>query len=281
MSTAEASTPNLSSSYAAGLIAGLVNAAGFNWYDKGLYEAIKHKRPFLSWKNFQNPWQGFHAAVAGRILSYGFWFPLADSFGTFYTDKLDPDHFHPDLVRVIASQSTSAVLCVPLAPISSVKYRMWGSNHGYLAISKSMWRTGGVACFFHGVAPTLCRDGTWAATFSLTRHRALAWSRESSLNPTERQVVEFSLVTAAGGAATILSSPFNYARNAVYSCHPPATPPTTWAALRILAREVASHQTPIHFLQQRLGVGWGTLRVAVGMSVSSSVYEASKRLLDR
>jgi len=58
MSTAEASTPKLSSSYAAGFIAGLVNAAGFNWYDKGLYEAIKHKRPFFVMEELPEPLAG-------------------------------------------------------------------------------------------------------------------------------------------------------------------------------------------------------------------------------
>ena len=278
--TGDSKTLWVSPSYAAGLIAGLVNAAGFNWYDKGLYEAVKHKRPFLAWKNFQHPWQGFQAAVAGRLLSYGFWFPIADSFDSYYKGVFEPYHLHPDVVRLVASQSTSAVLCVPLAPISSVKYRMWGSNIGYAATARSMWQSGGVKSFFHGAAPTLYRDGVWAATFSLLRHRALSWSRDKYPDPGKRQTAEFACVTVAGGVSTILSSPLNYCRNAVYACHPPAQPPSTAVALRHLVSTASAHTTPVRYLQQRLGVGWGTLRVAVGMALSSNVYEAAKAALE-
>ena len=55
----------LSPSYVAGLLAGIANAGCLNWYDKGLYEAVKNRRPFLRWRNFQEPWQGLRAAIGG------------------------------------------------------------------------------------------------------------------------------------------------------------------------------------------------------------------------
>jgi hypothetical protein len=45
-------------------------------WDKGLYESVKHGRPFLHRENFTHPWQGFRAAVGQRVLSYGLYFPI-------------------------------------------------------------------------------------------------------------------------------------------------------------------------------------------------------------
>ena len=64
------------SAFIAGGVAGVANAGLFNWWDKGLYESVRTGRPFLRASNFVRPWQGFQAAIFGRMLSYGMFFPV-------------------------------------------------------------------------------------------------------------------------------------------------------------------------------------------------------------
>jgi hypothetical protein len=49
--------------------------------------------------------------------------------------------------------------------------------------------------------------------------------------------------------------------------------------LRDLQREAIADDKPLSFLQRKLRIGWGSLRVAVGMGIGNELYEAAKRLL--
>ncbi|CAK0844186.1 unnamed protein product [Prorocentrum cordatum] len=89
---------------------------------------------------------------------------------------------------------------------------------------------------------------------------------------------------AAASAATVLSSPVNYARN--MSFHSPAgeAAPGIGHSLRHLWRD-AQKQRLAHgaraaagYLQLRLGLGWGTARVGLGMSLGQQMYDAAMRI---
>lgn len=54
-----------------GLVAGVAQAGLFNPYDRALYLSVKHHRPFLDKRNFQNSFQGFLQSVGGRALASG------------------------------------------------------------------------------------------------------------------------------------------------------------------------------------------------------------------
>lgn len=54
-----------------GLIAGVAQAGLFNPYDRALYLSVKHHRPFLDSRNFQNGYQGFAQSVGGRAIASG------------------------------------------------------------------------------------------------------------------------------------------------------------------------------------------------------------------
>ena len=58
-------------------------------------------------ENFRRPWQGFQAAVFSRVLSYGMFFPVSESFEALYRGALGD---HPEILRLVASQSTGALL---------------------------------------------------------------------------------------------------------------------------------------------------------------------------
>mmetsp|Transcript_35338 Transcript_35338/g.45565 ORF Transcript_35338/g.45565 Transcript_35338/m.45565 type:complete len:309 (+) Transcript_35338:85-1011(+) len=287
----------VSPSYLAGFISGLANAGIFNWYDKALYESVKNKRPFLNLENFKHPWQGFQAAIVGRVLSYGMFFPISESFQTYYGKYITKN---PELLRFISSQSTGVLISLPLAPISSIKYRMWGSKHGYMKTAIEMWKVGGIYPFFQGISPTLYRDCCWASSFVFAKHHSVQFVRKQFNNTTSTSTtrknnhnnssssltkpsisklqssLEFTAVAFAGAFATALSSPFNYVRNLVYSSHPSINIPSVWKSLHLLLKDFRKQSHPYHFLQQRLNIGWGTTRVALGMAVSNYIYEWTK-----
>ena len=101
------------------------------------------------------------------------------------------------------------------------------------------------------------------------------------------KTVDFVSSLLAGALGTIVSSPFNYVRNIKYGWPASETPP---GASRILsdllvecrdkARAGGWMQGAAH-LQDRLRIGWGTARVAVGMAVGYELYELCKAQLDQ
>ena len=91
----------------------------------------------------------------------------------------------------------------------------------------------------------------------------------------------------AGALGTIASSPFNFVRNIKYGWPPNATPPPAAAILSQLREEaIAKRQeeglrSALSFVQERLRIGWGTARVAVGMAIGYEIYEVTKAALDK
>jgi hypothetical protein len=77
----------------------------------------------------------------------------------------------------------------------------------------------------------------------------------------------------AAALATILSGPFNFARNIQYASRGEQRPLTTTAILQNLVHETRHHAQPGRFLQNRLQLGWGTARVAFGISLGHGIYD--------
>ena len=100
------------------------------------------------------------------------------------------------------------------------------------------------------------------------------------------KTVDFVSSLLAGAFGTIASSPFNFVRNIKYGWPASETPPSAYRILSDLAvecgekaREGKWKQSASH-LQDRLRIGWGTARVAVGMAVGYEIYELVKHALD-
>ncbi len=91
-------------------------------------------------------------------------------------------------------------------------------------------------------------------------------------------VVHISTLSSlvAGLLATILSSPFNYARNMQYDTPIELKQKSMYFYLRYLARRATEEKRPLAYLQRRLRIGWGSLRVAVGMGVGNMMYDKLK-----
>ena len=115
------------------------------------------------------------------------------------------------------------------------------------------------------------RDAVFGVTYELLRTEC----RRSALDPSQ-QSSKLLCNTAAGAAATILSGPFNYARNMQYALPVGDKAPSTLVVVRQLWVEAAQEPSALarlRFLQIRLRIGWGSLRVAVGMALGQALFD--------
>jgi hypothetical protein len=257
----------------AGVASGACIAGVFNPWDRALYLSIAHGRPFLSRANFVNPYQGFHQSFVQRIVSSGLYFPLEDMF-TDPCQKFSPAH--PRLAVGLAGSFAGALNAVIMNPLAAVKYQTWGDIRGtqggnFVVVASEMWRQGGLNPFVKGITSTLARDMTFGGVFAFLRYR---FSKDRERDPWSRFVSDCT----AGLAATTVSSPFNYVRNIKYATPPsdePASGPTILKTL--FGRAYKRHRRyglsfALRYLQHCFRIGWGTLRVGVGMALGAQIY---------
>jgi hypothetical protein len=155
-----------------------------------------------------------------------------------------------------------------------MKYRKWGNagqgGNIYSEILHVLRISGGsLRPFANGLLPTIYRDVVFGGCYTYMRLE-LQYSFPSS-QPWQTNMI-------AAGVATALSGPFNYVRNIQYGTKSNARAPNTYAVLVDLARETcASPRTRMSdrlvFLCTKLRVGWGTVRVALGVSFGHAVYD--------
>ena len=254
----------------AGFTSGLVISVFLNPYDRALYLSLKERRPFLRSDNFRKPWKGAFQTLFQRAFSSGLYFPLED-LSRHAIVKIAPA-VRGSAVDALAGQSAGIVSGLLLHPVAFVKYHSWGNDE------RSLWRTTanltrsslGASIFFRGLPSTLLRDMIFGGVFSTGRRRFAAASDYPGL--------KFLSNAAAATAATVLSSPFNYTRAMQFAA---GESPVSLSIPQLLARlsaEVRARRPTLRdqlwHLQFRLQLGWGTLRVTLGLSLSAGMYDA-------
>ena len=169
---------------------------------------------------------------------------------------------------------TAAGMCngMILNPISAVKYKTWGRqvNRGMWNEVCSMFQQGGMRPFVNGFAPTILRDVAFGGVYTFLRLEA-----QYQGLPSEYQWTG-NMVSAA--IAAVVSGPFNLARNEQYATRSGAKAPTIAKVLLALLQEVKQLPTIYekwHLLQSRLRIGYGTIRVAIGMAFGHHVYDVA------
>ena len=265
--------PVKSSAYFCGLLAGVAQAGIFNPYDRALYLSVKENRSFLSWQNWKSPYSGFFQSIGGRALQGGLYFPLEHYFlhlirphhqgapGTM-SASYSPQHF-------IAGTAAGAANAIVLNPLSAIKYRTWQRE-----VSQGMWRealgmlqkAGNLRPFWNGLLPTLYRDVAFGGCYTYLRFHI---QRVGRLEQWQANIL-------AAACATIVSGPFNYVRNIQYGTRSQERALSTWSILVDLWWEAAGQKDlvrRVRFIMTRLRMGWGTARVALGMSLGHTIYD--------
>lgn len=255
-----------------GLMAGVIQAGIFSPYDRALYLSVANRTPFLSLENFRSPFTGLSQNIGGRALSGGLYFPLEQFFfRVFHRNIGSSNKENNKLGNFAAGTAAGAVNAMILNPLSAVKYKTWSRmyNRGMVPEAVSMLRKGGRGVFFKGLTPTLLRDVTFGGFYTFIRLQA---QYTCDIVPEHQWMA--NLVAAA--LATVISGPFNLARNIQYNTKSAHAAPTVAEVLMELWHEVKQIEQKRHKLQHiqnRLRIGWGTARVALGISFGHWVYD--------
>lgn len=271
-------------SFACGLTAGVLQAGLFNPFDRALYLSVTKNRPFLLWENFQNPYLGFFQSVSHRALSGGLYFPLEHFFMT----VLVPSDTGESTTTISSSKSgafynflagtaAGSANAVIVNPVSAVKYKTWGRkvNNGMLHETLEMLRKGGIRPFFNGLVPTVLRDLVFGGTYTFLRFEIQYKFQLSSEN-------QWTANFVAAALATVVSGPFNLARNIQYATKSRHVADTVGEVMNNFQNEISNCKTiqqKLKLIQTRLRLGWGTARVAVGMTFGHYVYDKLHGLL--
>lgn len=189
----------------------------------------------------------------------------------FFLFLVDEEYSTPSQ-NFVAGGATGAVSAIILNPLSTIRYKTWGRdvNRGMAREVAGMVRdSGSFRPFFNGLAPTIARDIVFGGCYTWLRLQIQCWG---DLPPKE----QWKANLIAAGLATIVSGPFNYVRNIHYATSSRDTADGTLQVLRKLVANVNDQPTRIQkvqYLQNRLRIGWGTMRVALGVAFGHSVYD--------
>ena len=132
-----------------------------------------------------------------------------------------------------------------------------------------MFRKGGLRPFCNGLIPTLSRDFMFGGTYTFLR---LELQYRFQLEPQQQWLANM----VAASIATVLSGPFNLARNVQYATKSRKIADGVIPILQDLVKETLEQPTALKkykYLQTRLRIGAGTIRVAVGMSFGQVLYD--------
>ena len=266
-------------SFGCGLIAGTISAGLFNPMDRALYLSVKNRKPFLSKENFlPNPYQGFLQSVGHRALAGGLYYPLEHFFMTCIpTANHNPyiDHNHHKLYHLLAGMAAGSVNAILVNPFAAVKYKTWGRSHGInrgiVQEVYDMHNKGGLRpLFINGLAATILRDLTFGGCYTFLR---LELHYKINYITDENQWIANVI---AASVATIISGPFNLVRNIQYSTKSRHVADSVVVVLQDFNTEISERQSilgKLKHIQNRLRLGWGTVRVAGGMAFGQILYD--------
>lgn len=255
--------------FTAGLISGVATTGVFNPWDRALYLAVKNNSSFLQELLKGNPYQGFSQTIVQRSFSGMLYFALAGQLREF----IIPLHVLPNgvdnfVIGTLAGVGNGMIL----NGLSVVKYHTWGAdNRKFITSLRTIVQKGGVSIIFKGMNATIARDCVFGCIYEVTRHWLQSWT------PNQKSMLLSNMVSAA--CATVVSGPFNYARNIKYGTSSALKPPPTLQIIKSLIVEASQTDAPLRFLQRRLQIGWGTARVAVGMAFAQMVFDNAKAML--
>ncbi|KAG5179685.1 hypothetical protein JKP88DRAFT_200939 [Tribonema minus] len=208
---------------------------------------------------------------------------------------------HPRVAHFLAGSCAGAINAIFMNPATAAKYALWSSNPTmrYRQVVARMWRDGRLAPFLKGVSATLARDMVFGGAFALLRYKLPALLGYDAASPAASDAQRNTSSGGGGGgrrsafvtdliaasAATMLSSPFNYVRNIKYGLPASAPPARDAEILSHLATKIMRRRSgllpALSLVQQRLRLGWGTLRAGLGMAVGARLYAALQQLAER
>lgn len=245
-----------------GMAGGLFNVFVFNPFDRALYLSTgKSAHPFKI-MYFKHPFQGASNAIVQRTISYGMYYPLYDLFEERVKEYI-PKRQH---YTVLSSVITCCFTALLTSPLSAIKMTNWNTDHKkkLYNLAVSMHEKGGGKSFFRGTTITLKREIAFGSLFGYL-----------SFNHNDKKSMFLDIIYIS--LATIVASPFNYIRVMIYRS-PIENTATFMNVIKELKHDVElncekSFLPKLQYICiNKFNIGWGTLRVAIGMSISRQIY---------
>jgi len=189
----------------------------------------------------------------------------------------------PIYIAPFAGQLAGASTAIVSNPLSHLKYRQYGrqKERSFFRELESIRRS--QKGLSRGLGPSLMRDSVFGCTFTTLRavmaKRDAEWARQHPAGsnkpgscPVSRQLL---VDCGAGCLACVMSGPFNYVRNQQYAyVQISGAPfPSTALVFSDLAKDVVAGPSGWWtLLNSKLRIGWGSLRVGMGMAGGSYFY---------
>lgn len=246
----------------AGLITGLTQTIVFNPIDRAMYLHVIKKNRFTNSSNWKHPYQGVSNAVFGKTLSYGLYYALID-----YSRQLSSSVTNTENTKnLLAGIMTGTATGIILNPLNAVKYHAWGKDGQTLRETAKMMHQNNFRCFIRGMLATIQRDAVFSSIYAVCQPII-------KKHTVGNQPLYVGATLVMVSTATLFSAPFNYIRNHRYSECVKLNPPSYKQIVSELLSCTIENNNPIRYLMYRLCIGWGTLRVAVGITSGQIIYD--------
>jgi hypothetical protein len=253
-----------------GISTGLIQTFLFNPIDRALYLHIVENTSFLAKSNWSNPYHGVFNALSNRVIQYGFYYNIVDWY--LQTIKEQYPNLGHNSSRVLTGVATGVTTAVFLNPISCVKYHAWGTEMQLRHVSKEMYKEAGFHSFTRGLGTTAMRDSVFSVFYVVGKRYSDEYSTDNK--------VRFLTNSVVACVATIVTAPINYVRSMKY-----ASGYKNWnPSPRHIFTQLFEFQTkytgakdifPIFkYYSHRLALGWGTLRVGVGIASGQYIFDS-------
>jgi len=218
----------------AGIITGITNTIIFNPYDKALYLQVKNNTKFFDKKNWINPYSGISQSLIHRTISYGLYFPIYD----FYKKNTTFTNYKIISDSILTGCTTSILI----NPINVIKYNKWNNieiKYNLIYLTK-------------GIKYTILRDVIFTLNYNCLNQK---------YNKNKNIIVDIIL----GCISTLCVSPINYCRNIVFS-----------SPQKVYFKNIINnirYDNLTNIILNKFNIGYGTIRVGLGMSISKLLYE--------
>lgn len=263
--------------FASAALSGSAQAVLFNPIDRALFLRVHNRRPSLfCWENFKHPFQGFGNAALYRTVSSGTYLYYQDIFRRRWIQfRPALEQESPTKLNLLVGLSAGCANAALLNPLQLIKYHMWSAddpNAKFFGVARKLMEHGGASILVRGIGVSICRDVCFGVTYECARLPQVTRDRHES--------VRFAVNTAAASLASAMSAPFNYCRNMIYGAPIVSCPLRMRLLIEFLLRETwndtGGFRSRMNHLNARLNVGWGSLRVGIGMAVGQLVFARCK-----
>ena len=267
--------------FAAALSTGLMTASVFHMFDRANYLSVTNNRAFFNVENFQQPLRGITQSLIHKgSTTLVYCFMQAELTAYFLPNKEAMSTQQQLFAQFAVGAGAGAITGIITNPIAAAKYGRWNNNYG---MDKSSWKH--MRNITKGMAPTIFRDVAFAVPYEVIRRNLMQWLMLDSDGVARHEEKKLVCNAVAAAIGTVIAAPFQYARFQQYKTPPEAKAPSIKQSLQAVATQVKQETTnPLKRVSkaysQHFKVGYGIWRVAAGMAITQTVFDATRKKLN-